>query len=292
MFTQFFGNYLLNKGLVTSAQLSRALSDRKQTRAKLGVLAINAGYMTPAQVDEVHAEQQRIDKRFGDIAVSKGYVTDAQVDELLSKQGLAHLQLGQALVDAGVMTNTEFADALNGYKEANSLTDIDFSDKSGKKVDELIASFYRFDGEAQDDYLTEYVTLLFKNLIRFIGDDFTPLAPEKIPSARVSFASEQRLVGEFSAVTAIDASEQGYIAFASRYADDRFTDADDMTDAANGEFMNLNNGLFVVNISNERNTEIKLQPPVVVRDGTIEGPVYRIAVVFPFGTVSFYITVK
>ena len=66
----------------------------------------------------------------------------------------------------------------------------------------------------------------------------------------------------------------------------------DVTDAANGEFMNLNNGLFVVNISNERNTEIKLQPPVVVRDGTIEGPVYRIAVVFPFGTVSFYITVK
>lgn len=292
MFTQFFGNYLLNKGLVTSAQLSRALSDRKQTRAKLGVLAINAGYMTPAQVDEVHAEQQRVDKRIGDIAVEKGYLTEAQVDELLSKQGLAHLQLGQALVDAGVMTNAAFADALNGYKQANSLTDIDFSDKTGKKVDELISSFYKFDGEAQGDYLTEYVTLLFKNLIRFIGDDFTPLAPEKIPSARVSFAAQQRLIGEFSTVTAIDASEQSYIAFASRYADEKLTDADEMTDAANGEFMNLHNGLFAVNTSNERNKEIKLQPPVCLRDSSLEGPLYRVAVVFPFGTVSFYLTVK
>ena len=65
MFTQFFGNYLLNHGLVTSQQLSRALTDQKNTRAKLGVLAINAGYMTPEQVDAVHTEQQRVDMRMG-----------------------------------------------------------------------------------------------------------------------------------------------------------------------------------------------------------------------------------
>lgn len=290
MFTQFFGNYLLNKGLVTAAQLADALSVQKQTRLKLGVLAINAGYMTPAQVEEVHAEQQRRDKRMGDIAVEMGYLTEGQVDELLSAQGVAHLQLGQALVDAGAMTNASFADALNAYKAENSLTDVDFSD--GNKINELISSFYKFDGEKDSAMLCDYVTLLFKNVIRFIGDDFTPLTPEKLPSVRLAFSAVQNTSGAFVCTTAVEGSEPAYIGFGSRYAGEALTDADEMADASNGEFLNLHNGLFCVNASNFNGIEIKLDPQSYVRDGSIAGPVYRIPLVFPFGTVHFLIAVK
>lgn len=292
MFTQFFGNYLLNKGLVSASQLSEALSVQKQTRLKLGVLAINAGYMTPAQVEEVHAEQQRRDKRMGDIAVEMGYLTEAQVDELLSAQGTAHLQLGQALVDAGAMTNASFAEALSNYKAENSLNDVDFSDKTGNKINELIVNFYKFDGEKDKEMLCDYVTLLFKNVIRFIGDDFTPLTPEKLPSARLTFASVQDMAGAFVCTTAVEGSEQAYIGFGSRYAGEVLTDADEMTDASNGEFLNLHNGLFCVNASNLNGIEIKLEPQTYVRDGSISGSVYRIPLVFPFGTVHFLIAVK
>ena len=288
MFTQLFGNYLLNKGLVSSAQLSQALEAQKKTRVKLGVLAINAGYMTAAQVDEAHAEQQRADKRFGDICVEKGFLSAAQVDELLGKQGQAHLQLGQALVDSGAMTNTSFADALSAYKAENSLSDVDFNDKSGSKVDELIAKLYSFEGEERSVMLTEYVTLLFKNLIRFIGDDFTPLAPEKIPSARVSFCAEQRICGGgFDCLTAFDASEQGYIAFASRFAGETLSDSDEMTDAANGEFLNLHDGLYAVNVSDEYSAIVNIDPQEYGRDITFKGNVRRISLVYPFGTVNF-----
>ncbi|MBR4224866.1 MAG: chemotaxis protein CheX [Oscillospiraceae bacterium] len=291
MFTQLFGNYLLNKGLVTSSQLSAALAAAKQTRAKLGVLAINAGYMDAAQVDEVHSEQQRVDKRFGDIAVDKGYLSAGQVEELLSKQGHAHLALGQALVDSGAMSNTSFADALSAYKSENSLTDVDFDDKTGNKVDELIAKLYSFGNDENSSMCTEYVSLLFKNLIRFIGDDFTPLAPEKIPSARVSYCAKQDMKAlGFSCTTAIDAAEQAFIAFASRFAGEQLTDVDEMTEAANLEFMNLHNGLFAVNLSNDEGREVSLLPPVALKNDTIDGPVYRISVVYPFGTASFYIT--
>lgn len=291
MFTQFFGNYLLNKGLVTAAQLSDALSVQKQTRLKLGVLAINAGYMTPEQVEQVHAEQQRVDKRIGDIACDMGFLTHEQVEELLSTQGAAHLQLGQALVDSGAMNNAQFADALNSYKAENSLTDVDFADKSGTKINEIIGRFYKFDNEPAKEMLEEYVTLLFKNIIRFIGDDFTPLSPEKLPSVRTSFAAIQKTTGAMTCTTAIEGSEQAYINFASRYAGEILTDADEMTDASNGEFLNLHNGLFSVNISNEKEVEIKLAPQEYMREGSIAGPVYRIPLVFPFGTVNFLIAV-
>ena len=58
MFTQFFGNYLLNSGLVSPEKLSDALGRLSETKLRLGVLAINAGIMTAEQVDKVHAEQQ------------------------------------------------------------------------------------------------------------------------------------------------------------------------------------------------------------------------------------------
>lgn len=289
MFTQFFGNYLLNKGLVTASQLSDALSAQKQTRLKLGVLAINAGYMTPEQVDMVHAEQQRVDKRIGDIACDMGFLTQEQISELLSTQGAAHLQLGQALVDAGAMTNASFADALNSYKAENSLTDVDFDDKSGSKINEIITRFYNFERETEHEMLSEYVTLLFKNIIRFIGDDFTPLSPDKLPSARIAFAAVQKTNGALECTTAIEASEQAYISFGSRYAGETLSDADEMTDASNGEFLNLHNGLFCVNISNEKEAEIKLAPQEYLRDSSISGTVYRIPLVFSFGTVNFLI---
>ena len=85
MFTQFFGSYLLNRKIVSPANLRVALEKKDTTRVKLGVLAINAGYMTAKQVDAVHKKQATVDKRIGDIAVDMGYLTEAQVEELLSR---------------------------------------------------------------------------------------------------------------------------------------------------------------------------------------------------------------
>ncbi|MGN1090260.1 MAG: chemotaxis protein CheX [Huintestinicola sp.] len=276
---------------MNAAQLSDALAAQKQTRVKLGVLAINAGYMTAEQVDMVHAAQQRMDKRIGDIACEMGFLTEDKVMELLKTQGAAHLQLGQALVDSGAMTNAQFADALNSYKAENSLTDVDFADESGTKINDIIANFYRFDSEENGELITEYVTLLFKNIIRFIGDDFTPLAPERLPSAEVSIAAVQKTSGAFTCSTVFEAVEQGYIGFASRYAGETLTEADEMADASCGEFLNLHNGLFCVNVSNEKQLEIKLAPQEYIRDTSISGTVYRIPLVFPYGTVNFMIIV-
>ena len=287
MFTQFFGNYLLNKGLVDTKQLADALAVQKQTRPRLGVLAINAGYMTAEQVDKVHEEQQRVDKRIGDIACDMGFLTHEQVEELLSSQGAAHLQLGQALVNSGAMTNAEFADALNSYKKENSLNDVDFSEGSGEKIDGIIRKFYSFNADDTGAYLTEYIALLFKNIIRFIGDDFTPLAPKTISEIKPELAAVQKITGAFNCTTAVSGDEKAYLGFASRYAGEELTELDEMAHASCGEFLNLHNGLFTVNVSNEMNTELKLMPQDYLENDTLSGNIFEIPLVFPFGTVSF-----
>ncbi|MGN0666384.1 MAG: chemotaxis protein CheX [Huintestinicola sp.] len=292
MFTQFFGNYLLNNGLVSAQQLADALAIQKTTRLKLGVLAINAGYMTADQVDKVHAEQQRVDKRIGDIACDMGFLTHDQVEELLSSQGQAHLQLGQALVDNGYMTNAQFADALANYKKENSLTDVDFSGSDNDKIKEIIKKFYSFSDVENNADFTEYVTLLFKNIIRFIGDDFTPAAPSVSASVEPQSASVQDLEGALRFRSAFYGDAPAYSAFASRYAGEDVSGDEDMCDAANGEFLNLHNGLFSVNMSNESSREVTLLPQFSIKNEAISaGKVYSIPMVFPFGTVNFVVAI-
>lgn len=45
MFSQYFGQYLLNEKYLTAEQLKASLEYQQSVRLKLGVLAINAGYM-------------------------------------------------------------------------------------------------------------------------------------------------------------------------------------------------------------------------------------------------------
>ena len=50
MIPRFFGQYLLEKRLVTSEQLLKAIKYQDQSRKRLGDVAIECGYMTEAQV--------------------------------------------------------------------------------------------------------------------------------------------------------------------------------------------------------------------------------------------------
>jgi hypothetical protein len=68
VFTQYFGQYLLNKGYLTLEQLYDGLENQKETRLKLGVLAVNAGYMKADQAYKINEAQKKLDKKFGELA--------------------------------------------------------------------------------------------------------------------------------------------------------------------------------------------------------------------------------
>ncbi len=292
MFTQFFGNYLLNQNLVTPEQLVDALQEKKNTRMKLGVLAINAGYMTASQVERVHEMQSKMDKRIGDIAVELGYMTDEQVMELLHSQPLGYLLLGQALVDKGYMTNTQFEDAIHAYKEKYSLTDEDIADNKNSKVENLISSFCDFSQTSNPALYEEFVSLLMNNLVRFVGDDFTPLEPVAVTDVNGLKATTQNITGEFSTTTSIMADEPAFIEFATRYADEEITEMNEYVEASAQDFINLHNSLFTVNVSNNQQIELKLTPPTPLSDADPENCKNGLILPFqyPFGIIKFCIT--
>jgi len=291
MYTQFFGSYLLNKEYITINQLIEVLEFQKNVRLKLGVLAINAGYMTADQVNKVHRLQLRIDKMFGSIAVEMGYLTDEQVSELLKSQNIGYILLGQALVDKGYMTNSRFENAIEEYKKECKIKDTDFTLTQSEKMLEVIENFYEFEAFEDAALYTEYISLLFKNLVRFVGDDFIPMKSITIRDFECKNFTCQRIEGEFSAYTALEADDSTLIKFASRFSNEEYPELDEYVKASFSEFMNLTNGIFCVNMSNADRMELDLTPQIFGRDKKIirMKNAFCIPIKFTFGIVNFLI---
>jgi hypothetical protein len=287
MFTQYFGQYLLNKKYLTLEQLHDGLEYQKETRLKLGVLAVNAGYITANEADKINEQQKKLDRRFGELAVDMGYLKEKQVEELLSSQKFGHLLLGQAVVDKEYMTLQEFEKAINEYKKDYSISDKAFEAIQKDDVDQLINSFIKFEGSKNEKILKEYLSLMTRNLIRFIDSETVISEVVKVEEYQCKFTARQDITGGISLSTFIDADENSFIKFASKYADEKLNSVDEMAQDSVGEFLNLQNGIFLVNMSNA-GVESEMISQEVYSNMKINC-VYKVSVDLSFGKINILI---
>ncbi|WP_096201549.1 hypothetical protein [Bacillus sp. FJAT-45350] len=268
MFSQYFGNYLLNKGLLSPEQLETALELQKSTHLKLGVLSVNAGYMSAAQVEEVHQKQMQVDKRFGEIAIDLGYMTDAQLEDLLSSQKHSHLLLGQVLLDENIMTLEQFSQTLNEYKEENGLSDEQFSSIKRGDINTLVDTMINVDDSSNSDLYKDYLSLFAKNMIRFVDDQIRIESLSTPELLETEWLVHQNISGENNLYTAILADEKVFIDVAKKYSQEDITEPDELAQASVSEFLNLHNGIFLVNMSN-RDVELEMAPQQVEQKKTL-----------------------
>ncbi len=285
MFAQFFGSYLLNNKAVSNEDLLEAISRLKKARIKLGTLAMHRGFMTAKEIDEVCMMQSREDKRFGEIAIARDYLTDSQVEELLKAQNPDYLLLGQILVDMNVLTNAQLEELFLKYQNETEIYDMDM--ESQANFDQLMKKFLLVSERQMPTELVDYLKLFFNNLLRFVGEDFMPMSPVPSSEFPVNYAVEQQISGDVKKKTFIDMSKETAVIFASRFAKMEFKEFDEYVKASIEDFLNLNNGLYGVNISNNYSKEIALNPPTVVDKDILELPKdsYVIPFAYPFGTI-------
>ena len=287
MFAQFFGSYLLSKEAVTAEQLTQAIEKLADTHIKLGTLAMHKGYMTASEVDEVCFLQTREDKRFGELALEHSYLFEDQLEDLLVSQNPDYLLLGQTLVDMGFLSYSELEGLMIDYQNDNDLDDEMISRSDASRSIKLIENFFTGANELPNEYGLSYLNLLFNNLIRFIGEDFTPMTPVVVNEYPANYLVTQRLQGQVNVLSGIDMPKDVAIKFASRYAKMDFDEFDEYVSASLEDFLNLHNGLFSVNMSNTYSIELNLLPPVAEnKDEYVLGDKgYVIPVIYPFGTI-------
>ncbi|MBQ7678066.1 MAG: chemotaxis protein CheX [Lachnospiraceae bacterium] len=292
MFAQFFGSYLLGRNAVSPEDLTAAITMLADTHIKLGTLAMQMGYMTADEVDEVTYMQTREDKRFGEIALEKNYLFEDQLQNLLKAQIPDYLLLGQTLVDMGCLTNSDLEGLMVGYEQDSKIDDIVNTDENNETTTKLIASFFEEAGREITEYTVMYMNLIFNNLIRFIGADFTPLAPSAVADYETQYCVTQHIMGPMTCSSSIDMDEATAVQFASRYAKMEFTEFDEYVKASMEDFLNLHNGLFSVNMSNTYSEELMLDPPMQEKEKVLHlsAESFVIPVIYPFGTVYLILT--
>lgn len=289
MYAQFFGTFLLSHNVITKEQLISALAKKASAHLKIGTLAIHKGYMSASEVDRIIILQTHKDCRFGELAVSEGYLTEEQVLELAKIQSQDFLLLGQILVQDGLISNSQLEMLINEYESENELNDLDYCNEKKEDLDLIISHFLRVFNRPLSEYELSYIRLLFNNLIRFIGEDFTPVTPIACSEYPVNYCVSQVTDGSFTFKTYIDMPKDVCITFASRYVRDNFTEFDEYVQASMEDFLNLHNGLYNVNISNTFGTELSLNPPEIADEKllTLKEGSYLIPIIYPFGTIHF-----
>ncbi|CUH95708.1 hypothetical protein P22_1786 [Propionispora sp. 2/2-37] len=259
-------------------------------RPKLGVLAMNSGMLTAAQVEEIHELQRSRDKRFGEIAEEKGYLASGQIQELLTLQDSRQLYLSQAILDKGYLNLSQMQQVLEEYKRDNRL-----SVKKGQEImtadmDDLLAAALQIpEAGGEREWYTNYTSLLARNMVRFL-DEF-PLVGAGVSFDDLDITDHlwfvtQRAVGQKQLVTGLLLNDGSLLEIARCYSQENLTGIDELAKDSVAEFLNLVNGIYCVNAS-DQGLELDLKSPCTEKGGSLQNTKgYRIPLTLRLGRIE------
>jgi hypothetical protein len=117
MAAKFFGQFLLEKGVISAQQLLHALDAQRASNPTLGELAQQRGLLTAAQAKRINERQRVEDRRFGDIAEELGLLQGAQVGELLAEQKARRKLFGEILVEQDTLDRARLEAELAAHRQ-------------------------------------------------------------------------------------------------------------------------------------------------------------------------------
>ncbi len=117
MAVRFFGQFLVERGVVTSEKLLSAIELQEQRNLKLGEMAVNMGFITHDDIERSHNAQYSNDMKLGDLLVQMELLTPAQLSEVIEKQKENRLYIGEALVQVNALSAEELELQLAAFRE-------------------------------------------------------------------------------------------------------------------------------------------------------------------------------
>lgn len=261
MFGVYFGKYLMDEGIIPEDGYHKLLETTRNSKVKMGLLAVEAGLMTEEQVAEVNMLQQQQDMRFGDIAIEKGYLTEEDVADLLDGQGDSYLLFIQAIVESQLMELDELKTHLQAYRKARHLSPMDLEAIKSGDVDRIVPVFMKDTSIPMQ--VKEYVYLTSRNIVRFVDRFFRMEKLEAMTEYETECIVAQSLHGDSSYLTAFCGSQEGIKAIADGFVENySMTDSNFNYEALDVacEFLNVNNGLFVTGLSSNNINEVSDSP--------------------------------
>ncbi|MBR1552685.1 MAG: hypothetical protein IJ631_01575, partial [Schwartzia sp.] len=245
----YFAQYLVNTEVLQPQEAKDFLQQSEETELGLAVVALAEGVVSASRIAELAPFEK---DAFPKLAVAEGVLFSSQIEKLQAVRTLDGLRLAQALLDSGKMDFVELGRhmAACGAQEGSPI----------KEAVRRLASANEELAAEMESY-ADFTELFMRSFMRFM--DTTAVINFCEPNYEGMFASHivsQRFSGLLSFVSGIYASDKVFAEMAKRYSHEEIDDADEMSEDSIAEFLNVVNGLFVVDLG-KRDLDLDLDTP-------------------------------
>ncbi len=257
MAVKFFGQFMVEKGLVSRELLLKAIELQESTNLKLGEMALSMGLITEADIKRIHEGQRFEDLRFGDMAVKLGILTPDELEQVLTKQKNNHLYIGEALIKVGALKAEDLPRYLDEFK----------ADQAPYMVERVAIP----EGVPNQDLWELSADLTYKMFTRIVGLTFRPGQCQLVKSIdRNDLIVAIDLTGHVTAryLLSVSSGVRQLIAQAILQENDVTNEPDDVLNDTVMEFMNIVCGNIAAKAA-QLGKIIEIDPPEII--GAAEG---------------------
>jgi len=227
MATRFFGQYLLERNIITREMLLDAVKYQREINLPLCALAIEKGCLTKEQLRELDDAHKGSDKKFIELALRRKMLSYEQLSELSKERSERWVFFGEALVQKGYLSLERFEELLREYRAqrgaqaapAESVLD-------GVPERELISSMLRI----TIDLFLHYT----KQIIKVISVKVGYAEPDE-----AVYVFSQKITGDKPVQYALAVPEGLTLAIARHILQEDRTEVDELTLDAVEEFVNV-----------------------------------------------------
>ena len=294
MYNHSFSDYLLDHKYITSLQLVEGLRElRKHSKPSLPTAGIYTHEVVYSDIESIIEESERTGFSLVSLVKKRGLMSDEAIISYKGHDFPVFISFADILIKKGFLTYKEFQDSLIAYESDTEIYQIELNIPLRANTDDSI-DFMMSHLNVSNHIVTRlYFRLFFNALYNNVCHDFTVLAPFRCDEFPADHLICQDVVHDgITRTIATDMEEEALIHFAGKYAKEQFVDLNEYVYAAIEDFLNLHNGIFNVNLSNDYGLEATLSPPrrYVNELYAPEGETYLMAVVFSFGVLNVLIT--
>ncbi|MBI5483191.1 MAG: chemotaxis protein CheX [Deltaproteobacteria bacterium] len=271
MAIKFFGQFLVERNIVTRDALLKAIEMQERTNLKLGEMAVSVGYITQSDIELAHNAQMSKDMKLGDLLVEMGLLTLNQLNDVITRQKNTHLYIGEALVQVGALTTEGLQQYLQEFKADQS---------------QYVSEGIELPGGIANSRIWEMAAdLTYKMITRVLDLQFRPGKGELVTTIDSNFMlAAMDLAGDMDARYLISVSEGLQKSIAKAILREESVDSEpaEVLEDTVMEFVNVVCGNISAKAS-QMGVILNINPPVTIRPPAagLPVPTGHMAICFP-----------
>ena len=275
MGNRYFSQYLLNAGVLDAGNISDVMPKSAHAVPQLHILAMQQHLLSESQVEELSTADDVV-KTLEEAKM----LSDAQIESLKNTVPGRDAGVAQTLLDEHIADLKTIERCFREYDndELHPIKDA---------VKKIVSKYEEMNPVA--DIYGEYTEMFVGALQRFMDTDAVVLTEATDLDFAGTRIVSQSMGGQLSVAVAVLAKNQMFLEMARRYSGEDLTELDELAEDSLAEFINVLNGLYIVNLSG-RDLDMDLDMP---RGGQDVGPtasnMIAMRIVTDFGSFVIYL---